>query len=1053
MARIPQEEIDRVKREVPLAELVRVKGIVLKPHGANLLGLCPFHDDHEPSLVVTPSKNLWHCLGACQAGGDVFAWVMRAEGIESFRHAYEILTTGFYAPEAKGKVVRDSSVPKLASPISLEMTNAELMLRVVEYYAETASKSPELLAYLEKRAINYPEVITRFKLGFANRTLGLRLPAKNRQEGEELRTRLQSLGILRDTGHEHFNGSLVVPVFDTEGNVTEMYGRKITERLRAGTPLHLYLPGPHSGVWNREGLTTSKDVILCESLIDALSFWCHGFSNVTAAYGIEGFTSEHLEAFEAAAIERVLIAYDHDDAGNRAAAKLAPKLQAAGFDVYRIELPKGMDVNEYVQKMSPAEKALGLLVKSAAWMGKGAGIGEEGARIEDRGAREAIEPEPNEKQAALPLAAEIDEKQATKEETAPPESSLAPSSEIQAPASTWRGDELVFTFGDRAYAIRGVKKLTTFDSMKIGVLLTRESVGAAHLDSFDLAVARQRAQFEKLAAGEIGVKEEVVHRDVGRILLELESVRRRQIEEASAPKEKPVTISETDREKALALLKDPNLVSRILGDIGRCGLVGEETNKLMAYLAATSRKLDEPLAIIIQSSSAAGKTTLMDAVLRMMPDEEQERYSAVTGKALFYISEETSLRHKILAISEEEGAEHATYALKLLQSEGKLSIASTGKDPVSGKLVTQEYHVEGPVMIILTTTAIEIDEELLNRCVVLTVDEDRAQTRAIHQLQREAQTIEGLIAKRESAEIRTLHQNAQRLLRPLLVSNPHARSLTFIDARTRTRRDHMKYLTLIRTIALLHQYQRPRKTRVLPGGEVLEYIEATREDVRLANELAHEVLGRSLDELAPQTRKLLGLLDEMVARESKRLHIDRTEFHFTKKDVRDFTGWSEVQVKRHMYRLLELEYLLVHRGGRGNTIVYELLYQGEGKGRQSFMIGLLDADQLPAYDARLDPPKRGLDPPRTPQRPPMDGPRTIAPIPPIASPVSTLGQTTVETTPKPPLGDPSGAVVVPDDELPALAFPKPGKKPKPGNGRDREAPPSFSRLRRVPRAE
>lgn len=1053
MARIPQEEIDRVKREVPLAELVRAKGIVLKPHGANLVGLCPFHDDHEPSLVVTPSKNLWHCLGACQAGGDVFAWVMRAEGVSSFRHAYEILTTGFYAPDARGKVVRDSSVPKLASPISLEMTDEELMLRVVEYYAETASKSPELLAYLEKRTINHPDVITRFKLGFANRTLGLRLPAKNRQEGEELRTRLQSLGILRDTGHEHFNGSLVVPVFDAEGNVTEMYGRKITERLRAGTPLHLYLPGPHHGVWNREGLTTSKDVILCESLIDALSFWCHGFPNVTAAYGIEGFTSEHLEAFEAAAIERVLIAYDHDDAGNRAAAKLAPKLQAAGFDVYRIELPKGLDVNEYVQKMSPAEKALGLLVKSAAWMGKGARIGEEEARIEDPGAREEPPPGPDKEQAALPLAASTspeEQKPAAKEEIVPA------SSRPSAPdprSSTWHGDELVFAFGDRGYAIRGVKKLTTFDSMKIGVLLTRESVGAAHLDSFDLAVARQRAQFEKLAAGEIGVKEEVVHRDVGRILLELESVRRRQIEEAAAPKEKPIAISETDREKALALLKDPNLVSRILGDIGRCGLVGEETNKLMAYLAATSRKLDEPLAIIIQSSSAAGKTTLMDAVLRMMPDEEQERYSAVTGKALFYISEETSLRHKILAISEEEGAEHATYALKLLQSEGKLSIASTGKDPMSGKLVTQEYHVEGPVMIILTTTAIEIDEELLNRCVVLTVDEDRAQTRAIHQLQREAQTIEGLIAKRESAEIRRLHQNAQRLLRPLLVSNPHARSLTFIDARTRTRRDHMKYLTLIRTIALLHQYQRPRKTRVLPCGEVLEYIEATREDVRLANELAHEVLGRSLDELAPQTRKLLGLLDEMVARESKRLHIDRTEVHFTKKDVRDFTGWTEAQVKRHMYRLLELEYLLVHRGGRGNTIVYELLYQGEAKDRQTFMIGLLDADQLPRYDARLDPLKRELDPPRTPQRPHVDPPRAIAPAPSIASPVNALGRTPVETTAKPPLGDPSSTVVVPDDELPAFAFPKPGKKPKPGNGRDREALPSFSRLRRVPRAE
>src|SRR5207247_8566350 len=101
------------------------------------------------------------------------------------------------------------------------------------------------------------------------------------------------------------------------------------------------------------------------------------------------------------------------------------------------------------------------------------------------------------------------------------------------------------------------------------------------------------------------------------------------------------------------------------------------------------------------------------------------------------------LKHKVLAIVEEEGAERASYALKLLQSEGELTIASTGKDPQTGRLVTQEYRVEGPVMIFLTTTAIEIDEELLNRCLVLSVDENREQTRRIHQLQRQRETLEG----------------------------------------------------------------------------------------------------------------------------------------------------------------------------------------------------------------------------------------------------------------------------------------------------------------------
>src|SRR6185503_3015091 len=129
------------------------------------------------------------------------------------------------------------------------------------------------------------------------------------------------------------------------------------------------------------------------------------------------------------------------------------------------------------------------------------------------------------------------------------------------------------------------------------------------------------------------------------------------------------------------------------------------------------------------------------------------KYSAMTGQSLYYLGE-TNLKHKILAVVEEAGAEKATYALKLLQSEGELTIASTGKDPQTGKLVTQEYHVEGPVMIILTTTAVDIDEELLNRGIVLTVDEDREQTRAIHVLQREMQTLEGLVTKREAERIR-----------------------------------------------------------------------------------------------------------------------------------------------------------------------------------------------------------------------------------------------------------------------------------------------------------
>jgi hypothetical protein len=404
----------------------------------------------------------------------------------------------------------------------------------------------------------------------------------------------------------------------------------------------------------------------------------------------------------------------------------------------------------------------------------------------------------------------------------------------------------------------------------------------------------------------------------------------------------------------MALLRDPRLLERIVEDFALCGVVGEETNKLVGYLGVVSRHLEAPLAVMVQSSSAAGKSSLMDAVLAFVPEEQRVQYSAMTGQSLFYMGE-TDLQHKVLAIVEEAGAQRASYALKLLQSEGELTIASTGKDPVTGRHITHEYRVKGPVMIFLTTTAIDIDEELLNRCLVLTVNEERAQTQAIHRVQREAQTIEGLLRRKDRDELLRLHRNAQRLLKPVSVVNPYAPGLTFLDSQTRTRRDHTKYLTLIRTIALLHQHQRPRKA-IQHNGKRLEYIEVTLDDIAVANRLTAEVLGRSLDELPPQTRRLLLLVDAMVAAECKRQQIERSEYRFSRRDVRAVTGWGDTQLRLHLGRLEELEYLLAHRGGRGQSFVYELVVTLEsnngaieGDGNRPVMAGLIDVEKLGGY--------------------------------------------------------------------------------------------------------
>jgi DNA primase len=206
MARIPAQIVERLKTEVSVQRLAEARGVVLTKHGADLHGCCPFHADRTPSLVITPSKNLWHCLGACQVGGTAIDWVMKAEGI-SFRHAVELLQSDWLPlAAASGSVPKQSTVKKLPAALQSDQADAKLLVQVVDFYHQTLLQSPEALRYLERRGIDSAEAIETFRIGFANRTLGYRLPEKTRVQGAVLRGQLQRIGVLRSSGHEHFNG-------------------------------------------------------------------------------------------------------------------------------------------------------------------------------------------------------------------------------------------------------------------------------------------------------------------------------------------------------------------------------------------------------------------------------------------------------------------------------------------------------------------------------------------------------------------------------------------------------------------------------------------------------------------------------------------------------------------------------------------------------------------------------------------------------------------------------------------------------------------------------
>ena len=367
-----------------------------------------------------------------------------------------------------------------------------------------------------------------------------------------------------------------------------MYGRKLLDNLRAGTPRHLYLPGPHKGVWNVDAFAVSDELIVCESLIDALSLWCWGFRHVTAAYGVEGFTADHWTAIDQHRTRRVLITFDADEAGDKAARRLARQLLDRGVEVFRVGLPTGSDINDVVRAAKQPTDELGRLLRKAAWMGAGVAparrtpapaveqpvaepapvepVVEQPVVVEQTAGGESLEelqalaawlftPEGGFVEPPLidaRLAPHPDDREAgcfAVDAVSPVEpvdaATVSPAVEPQGPPVTIDDRELVVVFGERRWRVRGLHKVSSFDLLRVNVL-----VGAGdrfHVDTLDLYSARARQAFTLTAAAELGLDEGVVKRDLGRVLLACETHAETVIAQAQQPKTVEVVLSDSER--------------------------------------------------------------------------------------------------------------------------------------------------------------------------------------------------------------------------------------------------------------------------------------------------------------------------------------------------------------------------------------------------------------------------------------------------------------------------------------------------------------------------
>ena len=699
-------------------------------------------------------------------------------------------------------------------------------------------------------------------------------------EDEAILASLKRIGILNARGKEVFFNCVVFPLHDDRGGVVNLYGRNIDPDCKVK---HLYLPGRRSGLVNRQAAKRSQTLILAESIIDALTLYDQGFKNVMPVYGTNGLIEDHLFFFNRRIKEAYLV-FDADDAGRKAAGAVASQLKEKKIIPYMVDLPV-KDVNLYFNRHTPEEF-------------------------------EALLRQAN------PRSLEQSEKINTRKQSLYKEADHG----------------FMVGYGDRQYQIKGIQRGDTQLKATIKASADVEGDALFELTTIDLYSSRSRTWFGKLCADLFKASPELIREDIGRLLTLVEDFK------PEAKKTEGPKTTEEETRRAMAYLQNPGLMDEMLEDLAVMGVIGELVNKTVCYLAATSRKLIKPVSVLIQSRSSAGKSTLQNAILSLMPEEEYENYTRVTDQSLFY-KEEDSLVHKILAIEEDVGMGGAAYSIRNIQSSGRITVATTGKDPGTGKMKTEDYTVKGPVAVMLTTTAADLDQETASRFVFLSIDESPAMTAAIHDRQRESRTLKGLVQKTRTGNIIKKHQTAQRLLRPIAVVNEFTPYLSYPSRSLVTRRDHEKYLGLIDAIAFLHQHQREAKTMEI-DGEAVEYIEVSLEDIDAANRIANEVLGQSLDELARPSRTLLDSIYKMVQEMARDQRAPVDEVFFTRRMIREYMGWSDWQIKTHIKQLEEMEYLYIRMGSRGKEYAYALNYKGQGEDNNRFFLNLTPVEEI-----------------------------------------------------------------------------------------------------------
>lgn len=458
--------------------------------------------------------------------------------------------------------------------------------------------------------------------------------------------------------------------------------------------------------------------------------------------------------------------------------------------------------------------------------------------------------------------------------------------------------------------VLGGIKLNKLDSLRVTLSINKKEHHTKLRHNIDLYNDNQVEKLVRKTAERIEIGTSIVRRTLQELTNELETYRLSQLEQEDEEEFSIRELTTKEKSETIKFLKKPNLLKLTNDLIGNSGVIGEETNRLLMYIIFTSRKSQNPLHCISLGSSGAGKTHLQSKVAELIPEHDIVDMTVLSENAFYYFNR-TELQHKLILIEDLDGAEHALYPLRELQSKKYITKRVSHKDR-NGNTKTIKLRVEGPVCVAGCTTQESIYEDNSNRSFLLYIDESHEQDEKIMQYQRKLSA--GNVNIDTELKAKRQLQNVQLLLKSIKVVNPFAEHLQLPKSVFKPRRTNAHYLQFIEAITFYKQYQRERKYDEQTGEE---YIETSIEDIKEANELLQEVLLRKSDMISGACRNYLERLKTYLK--------TNNQTTFTNAEIRRNLRIKGTTLRRYHTQLIEDNYIRKTNKNKYKGYIYEIV--------------------------------------------------------------------------------------------------------------------------------